>query len=112
MPTRTKTKAKPWPRGLVATWHSYRSNCRRKNVYFELSHAEFLKLTQKNCVYCGATPTNSYRGYLYNGIDRKDNDRGYVLSNVVPCCGRCNSMKSNILTFAEMKRAMRAIQRR
>ena len=32
--------------------------------------------------------------YSYNGIDRKDNTRGYEPDNCLPCCGLCNRMKS------------------
>ena len=34
--------------------------------------------------------------YIYNGVDRKDNNLGYTIDNCVPCCHRCNSMKSNL----------------
>jgi len=30
---------------------------------------------------------------VYNGIDRLDNDLGYVPGNVVSACGRCNKAK-------------------
>ena len=29
----------------------------------------------------------------FNGIDRKDNNRGYCTDNVVPCCKACNRAK-------------------
>jgi len=32
--------------------------------------------------------------YIYNGLDRADNSKGYELDNVVPCCGRCNRAKN------------------
>ncbi len=31
--------------------------------------------------------------YIYNGIDRTDNDLGYITTNVVPCCATCNYAK-------------------
>ena len=30
-----------------------------------------------------------------SGIDRFDNDNGYIISNCVPCCWMCNNMKSS-----------------
>ncbi len=30
------------------------------------------------------------------GIDRMDNNIGYVLSNCVTCCGQCNIFKLNL----------------
>ena len=37
-----------------------------------------------------------------HGLDRKDNDKGYILDNVVPCCKICNETKSNKLSYDEM----------
>ena len=34
--------------------------------------------------------------YLYNGLDRVDNNKGYFEDNVVPCCGVCNKMKGTM----------------
>lgn len=33
--------------------------------------------------------------YHYNGIDRKNNSKGYTLENAVPCCGQCNIAKAS-----------------
>ena len=30
---------------------------------------------------------------FYNGLDRADNDYGYTIGNVVPCCKVCNHWK-------------------
>ena len=30
---------------------------------------------------------------VYNGLDRVDSSKGYVMSNVQPCCTRCNYAK-------------------
>ncbi len=97
-----------YPMGLLPTMTAYRWNCRKKNIFFGLTPEQFHKITQKDCIYCGSPPGNQYRGYRYNGIDRKDNSKGYFPSNCVPCCARCNSVKSNHLTFSQMKRAMKA----
>lgn len=35
-------------------------------------------------------------------IDRKDNKIGYIIDNMVLCCFRCNSTKSDFFTFEEM----------
>ena len=34
--------------------------------------------------------------YVYNGVDRVDNERGYSLENCVPCCKFCNRMKRDL----------------
>ena len=60
---------------------NYQRNCRRKNIYFEITLEQFHEITQKKCIYCDAPPANNYRGYIYNGVDRKNNAQGYVLAN-------------------------------
>lgn len=78
---------------------SYLASARSKSNEFRLSDDQFRTLIKENCHYCGQVPSGviSNEGredYLYNGIDRKDNDIGYVDGNVVPCCRYCNYLKS------------------
>lgn len=52
------------------------------------------------CYYCGALPEKrpSQRGrssILASGIDRVDNNVGYIADNVVPCCTWCNQAKNS-----------------
>ena len=74
----------------------------RRGLTFELDKETFRKITSSICHYCGAAPAQFYRlkrrseTYFYNGIDRVDNSRGYVVDNVVPCCVKCNKMKANM----------------
>jgi hypothetical protein len=49
------------------------------------------------CHYCGGVL--SAGGH---GLDRMENDEGHRCFNVVPCCPRCNSVKSNYFSYAEM----------
>ena len=46
----------------------------------------------------------SYCGDIHNvGCDRLDNKRGHTKDNVVPCCYRCNVIRSDFFSFDEMK---------
>ena len=36
-------------------------------------------------------------------VDRKDNDKGYSLDNMVLACHRCNSIKGDWFSYDEMK---------
>lgn len=78
---------------------SYKDNAKRKNIEFNLTDDEMTNLFQLNCFYCGSEPKNIYTRknlfgfYIYNGIDRKNNNLGYTLDNVVPCCTQCNYIK-------------------
>jgi hypothetical protein len=92
------------PRG-VASFNSLVDGMKRhassRGYEWQLTEAQTGKLTKQNCHYCGIEPSQQHKRfkgngiYTYNGIDRVDNDKGYFLENVVPCCGRCNRAKSD-----------------
>lgn len=92
--------------GERTAWRYFKNNCRRRGVSFSLTLEEFLAFSLANCAYCGSPPRNrvNRRGliYFYQGVDRMDNGQGYVSGNVVPCCGRCNSIKGAHLSHQEM----------
>ena len=91
--------------GLNALYKSYRSRAEERGLAFLLSRDELEIITSQDCFYCGSKPSqiicptrqSSIRGswgeYEYNGIDRVNNDGGYVHGNCVPCCGICNTAK-------------------
>jgi hypothetical protein len=69
----------------------------------DLTFEQFKELSQKNCYYCGKEPSNKYNrygfigdDYIYNGLDRVDNNQKHNLNNVVPCCKRCNLAKRDL----------------
>lgn len=92
----------------VASMRGVIGRYKRQGLEFELTEEQFFKLTQKDCHYCGSKPSNIYKpqgnngGYTYNGLDRVDNTKGYVIGNVVSCCQICNSAKSK-LTLPEFR---------
>jgi hypothetical protein len=77
----------------------YRWQAEKRNLTFELSKDDFKRLTKGNCFYCGKEPKQIHFGsscktpYTYNGVDRQDNQLGYLVSNSVSCCKTCNDMK-------------------
>ena len=76
---------------------NYVWNAAHRGLAFELSYEELLELINADCTYCGERPSRiKKRGkhrYTFNGIDRVDNDKGYVEGNVVTCCSICNRAK-------------------
>lgn len=77
---------------------SYKKGAKRRNRPFLLGFEEFINLVQQKCHYCGEEPLqcskNKYaKNFYYNGLDRVDNDKGYVIDNVKPCCFKCNNAK-------------------
>ena len=78
---------------------TYRCNARKRNIEFSLTKEQFKKLVQQKCFYCGVKPhtISNHIGnngkFIYNGIDRVDNNKGYVVENCVTCCSICNDWK-------------------
>lgn len=74
-----------------------------------ISFDDFLKLSQEDCFYCGAAPSNRCNMYpakqlkgihdisngwfIYSGLDRIDSNKVHDIDNVVPCCIDCNKAK-------------------
>jgi len=93
---------------LRKTVDTYKRDAKRRGLKFELTEEQFIKITKMNCHYCGARPNNiskssdCYGEYVYNGIDRINNSKGYTIDNVVPCCKICNYAKHN-LTLKEFQ---------
>ncbi len=80
--------------------NQYKQGAIQRNLSFDLSKDDIKNITKQNCFYCGIPPTQianpakgNNGGYVYNGIDRKDNTLGYTLENAVACCVHCNFSK-------------------
>ena len=79
----------------------YRTGAKVRNLEWNLTEDQFKSLIKQNCAYCNAEPTKrktiAYREDFeeINGIDRIDSNKGYTIDNCVPCCSKCNLMKSN-----------------
>lgn len=77
----------------------YKESAKRRGLFFDLSFDVFYDLIQQNCHYCGVEPTTLHwyykntKQFYYNGIDRIDPTKGYILDNCVSCCKNCNYMK-------------------
>ena len=80
----------------------YKENAKRRGIPWELADENFDALTRAICHYCGAPPTNtahwgkSKGAFMYNGIDRADNEKGYTVGNSLPCCKACNFLKRTL----------------
>lgn len=78
---------------------SARHQAGKRGLEWSLTNEQVRTLHAQLCYYCGAEPSNVShrlghgRGYVYNGLDRLYNDRGYTPGNVVPCCKICNTAK-------------------
>jgi hypothetical protein len=92
--------------GLNQLFLKYKIEAKNRGYEFAIDKELFEKLTKLNCHYCGREPyrfyynngsktseAKEYSKYLYNGLDRLNNDCGYTESNVAPCCWECNRLK-------------------
>ena len=71
------------------------------NIPFEL----YKSIIANPCHYCDEPLTNIGG----SSLDRINNDVGYEVGNVLPCCGTCNGIRNRYLTQEEMEVAMKAV---
>lgn len=100
-------------------YKSYKRGALDRNLPFELTKDQFIKIVTQNCHYTGKSP-RLFNPYLdknknrygfnakvleqtikdaeiyVNGIDRKDNNLGYTLENCVPCASGVNWAKRSM----------------
>lgn len=92
---------------LNGLFKQYKNRALKRGLVFSLTLEQFSEITSKDCAYCGSkgrqvSRSRGYGHYVYNGIDRIDNSKGYQVDNCVTCCKWCNSAKSD-RKFSEFK---------
>lgn len=110
--------------GLKRLMAYYQRNARKAGRVFSLNLDAFAQLTSSPCFYCGSPPSkiatcNKYHrskkstwgDYVFNGIDRIDNDAGYTPENCLACCAYCNRAR-NSDSFEEYAAHWQAIRER
>lgn len=70
---------------------TYVSSARVRGIQFLLSFEQFMTFWCKPCYYCD-DPIDGI------GLDRIDSKGGYSIENVLPCCSKCNRMKTILTT--------------
>ena len=80
----------------------YKLSAKKRHNDWQLTDEQFFNITEMPCWYCGTLPAPR------NGIDRRDNTKGYVQGNVVPCCSDCNRAKL-VLTEAKFLELIKRI---
>lgn len=68
----------------------------RDGYDFDLTFEELEKLVKKKCYFCNCDQTIINGVKRLNGIDRLDNNLGYLKDNIVACCRVCNMMKNTL----------------
>lgn len=79
---------------------TYKKNAKKRSLCFMLNYKDFLSLINSECFYCGSGLSNTSKKHksfvMYNGIDRIDNEQGYILDNCVTACKTCNFAKASM----------------
>lgn len=96
-----------------------KSRAKQRTIPFNLNKEEFIKWYKKQtqiCTYCGRTIEEINKTQFGRSnkltIDRKDNNKGYELNNIVLACMRCNYIKSDYFTEQEMIQIGKIIKNR
>lgn len=81
---------------------------RRRKKEFTLSFEDYSVLISNPCAYCN----KSIADETGVGLDRIDNEGGYVFGNVAPCCSSCNRIRSKSMGAEEFKKQTKLNRRR
>lgn len=79
----------------------YKKRAKQDGLNFKINADTFENITGKPCEYCGGYSVSN--NYKFCGIDRLNSTKGYIETNIVPCCNICNMMKGT-LTYDEFTR--------
>ena len=78
----------------------YKNRAEKNSITYDVEDEIMIKLFHEPCVYCGMEITDK----KLNGVDRLNNDLGYVESNIVSCCEMCNYMKRCMDSYIFIKK--------
>jgi len=67
------------------SFNLYIKDAKKRGLLFSITEELFEKLRGGKCYYCDSIENI--------GIDRVDNNIGYIKKNIVSCCSTCNMMK-------------------
>lgn len=94
---------------IEGRYRTLRRAASRRALPLLISKDEYRALMDEaSCFFCGSLIDQSVGSGYY--LDRINNSKGYYLNNVVVCCPKCNSLKSNNLSFEEMIFVVQALK--
>ena len=70
-------------------YRKQREEAKKRGLEWAFAPEDLHEFYDAPCHYCGGEVSHRL------GLDRVDNDKGYVAGNVVQCCAVCNRMKSD-----------------
>ena len=84
-----KNRAKLYGTKIKARYLLLKRDAQKRNYDMKLTFGEFEKIISTPCRYCDENIKKI-------GIDREDNNIGYIKTNSFPCCKNCNMMKRSL----------------
>lgn len=88
-PEKCKAIADDYYKSPEGKFKRYQKDAKQRGISWGLTFEQFMTFWQKPCYYTGM-PIETI------GLDRVDSDKGYDMTNVVPCCGIVNWMKNDL----------------
>lgn len=89
-PTRERNYKVEGFKNKHVVWNQYVKGSKKRGIDFKLNKDNFNSLIIQKCFYCDYQKEGEI-----NGIDRIDNNKGYIEENIVPCCQVCNLAKGS-----------------
>ena len=120
---RTKlSRSDPRRPAINRAFSGFKNSAKIRKIPIDLTFEQWLSLAVQDCHYCGCSPKNYSKPicsiiatpeiFYYNGLDRKDSEKGYTVDNCVPCCIDCNKGKMKQSYDEFLKRAEKIYKNR
>lgn len=84
----------------IKNYNIYKTRAKQKGIEFNIRQNYFIYTSRKPCYICGHFEEDPTK---YNGVDRINNNFGYVETNIASCCWTCNRAKNN-MTLLEFEK--------
>ena len=119
---KNKDKIRNYNLTSKGVYNRLKATAKSRNIYINITEEAFINWynnQDKKCYYCNRTleelkqdirEENKHKDKM--SIDRKNNNEGYILENMVLACTRCNIVKGNYFTEQEMLRIGKTLYRR
>jgi hypothetical protein len=95
--TRHRADLAGYRRNAKAVFSNAKSQAKSRKLEWDITLEQLVRLRSNVCHYCQFPLAETG-----TGLDRRDNDAGYTLSNVIPCCADCNRTRGDRYSYEEM----------
>jgi menaquinone-dependent protoporphyrinogen IX oxidase len=114
---RFNKQSKEYKKTPAGIYSAIKYGAKVRKIHFDLKLDEFIswyKNQKRFCIYCKRLEKELIKDknekFHRLSIDRKDNNIGYIINNLILCCYRCNEVKSNVFTYKQMIKVGKILQ--